>query len=361
MKGSPQTDKIKFQFTDCPGYLKYFRNLIRGIQGAHVAVFVLDVYGACLEECRDQVLDQLYACFSGGIQNLVMCLNRMDHREIQWDRVFYDQVAIGFKQIAFKVGYNDDNIKAIIPISGWEGDNLTKMSDRMIWYEGPTLLQALESIVVNFPKELNDKPFMMAIKECHKIGGVDTVVCGVVLQGTVRPEMEVQVEASGKKSIVRSIEAHLEPIQEATVGMSIGIALKRLSTREIFVGDVLMQSTDSGTTLAQKRALSITATIEIVRKPFMQGIKKGIALIADMHTNHYGVNLLQLLEKINKDTGELLQANPESVDAMFLSARLLCQKHIKFAEQLYYGQGTSIAWKIFIKRRYPNYWVGSHQ
>lgn len=74
------------------------------------------------------------------MRNLVVCVNRMDHRDVNWQREQYDEVAKGFKEMALKVGFKDDKIKAIIPISGWEGDNLTKMSDRMKWYEGPTLL-----------------------------------------------------------------------------------------------------------------------------------------------------------------------------------------------------------------------------
>ena len=70
----------------------------------------------------------------------------MDHRDVKWKKEPFEEIAKGMKEMAIKVGFKEDKIKGIVPISGWEGDNLTEKSDRMLWYNGPTLIEALEAV-----------------------------------------------------------------------------------------------------------------------------------------------------------------------------------------------------------------------
>jgi len=72
-----------------------------------------------------------------------------------------------------------------IPISGWAGDNMLERSDNMKWWEGPTLLEMLDS--VEPPKRPTDKPLRLPLQDVYKIGGIGTVPVGRVETGVIRP------------------------------------------------------------------------------------------------------------------------------------------------------------------------------
>merc|ERR1712108_115968 len=87
-----------------------------------------------------------------------------------------------------KVGYNPKNIP-FVPISGFHGDNMVDRTDKMPWYKGPTLLEALDDIKP--PKRPMDKPLRVPLQDVYKIGGIGTVPVGRVETGVLKPGMVV--------------------------------------------------------------------------------------------------------------------------------------------------------------------------
>lgn len=87
-----------------------------------------------------------------------------------------------------KTGYKPDSIP-FIPISGFNGDNMLERSANISWYKGPTLIEALNSIVP--PVRPTDKPLRLPLQDVYKIGGIGTVPVGRVETGLLKPGMTV--------------------------------------------------------------------------------------------------------------------------------------------------------------------------
>jgi len=81
------------------------------------------------------------------------------------------------------VGYKPEKIP-FVPLSGYEGENLLERSDKMPWYKGPCLIEALDEI--ECPKRPTDKPLRMPIQEVYKIGGIGTVPAGRIETGVMK-------------------------------------------------------------------------------------------------------------------------------------------------------------------------------
>jgi elongation factor 1-alpha len=78
-----------------------------------------------------------------GVKQMVVCINKMDDKSVNWDQKRYDEIKREVSDYLKKIGYNPDKIH-FIPISGWHGDNMIERSDNMKWYTGPILIDALD-------------------------------------------------------------------------------------------------------------------------------------------------------------------------------------------------------------------------
>ncbi len=103
------------------------------------------------------------------------------------------------------MGYKIEKI-TFVPISGWIGDNMTEPSEKMSWYSGSTLLQALDKLEP--PKRLTDKPLRLPIQDVYKIGGIGTVPVGRVETGVLKAGMIVNFAPTNLTSEVKTVEMH---------------------------------------------------------------------------------------------------------------------------------------------------------
>jgi len=140
-----------------------------------------------------------------------------------------------------KVGYAIDKIP-FIPLSGWLGDNMLEKSANLPWYNGPTLLQALDAIEP--PKRPLDKPLRLPLQDVYKIGGIGTVPVGRVETGTLKPGMKICFAPTLVTSEVKSVEMHHESLVEAVPGDNVGFNVKGLSVKDIKRGFVASDNSD---------------------------------------------------------------------------------------------------------------------
>ena len=149
-----------------------------------------------------------------------------------------------------KIGYKTKKIP-FIPMSGFKGENLSKVSGNMPWWKGfevkikkekikgVTLIDALEK-VVRQPKRPSDKPFRMPVSGVYKIKGVGDVITGRIEQGKIAPGVDVIFYPSGVKGKEFSVEMHHKNVLEAISGDNVGVNVKGLSKDNIpRVGDVM--------------------------------------------------------------------------------------------------------------------------
>merc|ERR1711887_506581 len=150
-----------------------------------------------------------------------------------------------------KVGYNP-TIVPILPISGFNGDNMLEKSDNMTWwkkmtierkngsYEFETLFDALDNI--DPPSRPSDKPLRLPLQDVYKIGGIGTVPVGRVETGTIKPGMVVTFAPTSLSTEVKSVEMHHEALTEATPGDNVGFNVKNVSVKDIKRGNVASDS-----------------------------------------------------------------------------------------------------------------------
>ncbi|HXI00357.1 MAG TPA: GTP-binding protein [Sphingobacteriaceae bacterium] len=228
-----QTDKRKFIIADTPGHIQYTRNMVTGASKADLAIILIDARQGVVEQTiRHSFLVSLL-----GIRHVVICLNKMDM--VDYDETVYTQIKDAYIQLASRL-----NIPEVtyIPVSALRGDNVVNRSERMLWYDGKSLLEHLETI----PLEVDDFAghARMAVqwvirpqtKELHDYRGY----AGRVLSGSFHVNDQITVLPSGFTSAISKIELLDKQPQEALPGMSVTMHLR--DDIDISRGDLLVNS-----------------------------------------------------------------------------------------------------------------------
>lgn len=228
-------DSPKYQFTiiDTPGHVNFVSNTITAMVTADVALLVIDAtddsFGKGIfldgETWEDIMI----------MKRLIVVINKMDAVNYSKDR--YDQVKSRVSIYLSKIIIDLESTH-FIPISGWDGDNMIDKSIKMPWYTGPSLLKSLDSI---FPPERPpiDRPFRMPILDVYQIGGLGTVVTGLIETGSIRPGVSVKFTPSGIVAKVISIEMHHEAVTEAAAGDNVGLNID-MDANRIHRGDIIV-------------------------------------------------------------------------------------------------------------------------
>ena len=125
------TDRRKFIVADTPGHEQYTRNMVTGASTADLAVILIDARKGVLTQTRRHS----YLAHLIGIRNLVLAVNKMDL--VEYDRRKFDDIVADYRAFASSIGITDF---VAIPISGLGGDNISKRSEKMPWYGGPSLI-----------------------------------------------------------------------------------------------------------------------------------------------------------------------------------------------------------------------------
>ncbi|MDK2910451.1 MAG: sulfate adenylyltransferase subunit 1 [Bacteroidales bacterium] len=212
------TPKRKFIIADTPGHIQYTRNMVTGASTAHAAVILVDARNGVTEQTRRHY----YIAWLLGIKHIIVCINKMD-------LVHYSEEV--FLHILDDVNLIGDKLPGVdlhfIPISALLGDNVVEASGNMPWYQGPTLLQKLESIDVR--NHLHEKPLRMLVQyvirpisdKYHDYRGY----AGRIESGTLRVGDEVIILPSGMSSRITSMHVGDTFIEEAIPPMSVAITL----------------------------------------------------------------------------------------------------------------------------------------
>jgi bifunctional enzyme CysN/CysC len=204
---------------DAPGHIEFLKNMITGAARAEAALLVIDAAEGVQENSRRHG----YMMSLLGIRQLAVVVNKMDL--VEWDRAVYDRIVKEYGAFLDQVGLKPS---AFIPVSARGGDNIATRSDQLPWYDGPTVLNALDE----FRKEPQpvDRPFRMPVQDVYKFtkqGDDRRIVSGTVDAGTVSVGDTMIFYPSGKKSRVKSIEAFNRTTQhKAEAGWAVGFTLQ---------------------------------------------------------------------------------------------------------------------------------------
>jgi bifunctional enzyme CysN/CysC len=205
------TEKRKFIVADTPGHEQYTRNMVTGASTADLAVILIDARKGVLVQTRRHS----YLAHLIGIKNIVLAINKMDL--VDYDQAVYDGILKDYTDFARSIG-----ITAFtpIPISGFKGDNITAPSGNMPWYEGPALIEHLETVEVDQMSD-QEKPFRMPVQWVNRPNLDFRGFSGLIATGVVKPGDAVRVLPSGKTSTVTRIVTLDGDLDRAVAGQSV--------------------------------------------------------------------------------------------------------------------------------------------
>ena len=236
-----------------------------------------------------------------GVQQFIVAINKMD--AVNYDRVKYEETKQALVAKMKPMGYPVDKMP-FIPVSAYMGDNVTKKSDKMAWYNGPTLIEAFDQLTE--PKKPTDKPLRLPIQEVFTITGQGTVPVGRVEAGVLRPNTTVVIMPENVQGEVKSIEMHHQPLQEAVPGDNVGFALKGVDKKAIKRGSVLGDPRNPPVV-----ADEFTAQIVVLNHP--TAIGKNYTPVFHLHTAQVACTITEIVEKKDPKTGGTLQKNPDFI------------------------------------------------
>jgi bifunctional enzyme CysN/CysC len=222
-----RTQKRPYVIIDAPGHKEFLKNMVTGAASSEGALLLIDAHEGVQEQSRRHG----YLLHLLGVDQVAVLVNKMDLVGYSADR--FGEVAETYRGYLAGLGVRP---ACIVPISAREGDNMVEHSARMPWYQGPTVVQALDAFE---PKgTAAERPLRMPVQDVYKLDQ-RRIIAGRIEAGRLRVGDEVVFSPSNKTVRIKSIEAWQVPEapQEAEAGQSVGVTL----TEQIFVerGEVM--------------------------------------------------------------------------------------------------------------------------
>ena len=223
------TAKRKFIIADTPGHEQYTRNMATGASTCDLAIILVDArYGVQTQTRRHSFIASLL-----GIKHLVVAVNKMDL--LGFDQAVFDKIQADYLAFADQLHLNKDGIQ-FVPMSALKGDNVVNRSEQAAWYQGPTLMEILESVEIAADRNLTDMRF--PVQYVNRPNLNFRGFCGTLASGLVNKGDEVVVLPSGKSSRVKSIVTHDGELEQATPGQAITLTLE--DEIDVSRGDMLV-------------------------------------------------------------------------------------------------------------------------
>lgn len=296
-----ETDKYYFTIIDAPGHKDFIKNMITGASQADAAVLVV----AANDGVNAQTKEHAYLSKVLGVNQITVAINKMDISGVDYKEERYTKVKEEVSNLLKGVGYKVDQIK-FIPVASLKGDNIVKRSENMGWYSGPTLLEAMDTIVP--PEKPTQLPLRLPIQDVYNITGIGVVPVGRVETGILKVGQKVIAvpgrEGKGVPGEVKSIEMHHEQLTEAQPGDNCGFSIRGFGKKDVARGDVIGPADDVPTV-----AEEFTAQIVVLNHPSV--LTKGYTPVFHIHTAQIACQFMEITKKLNPATGEVLEENPD--------------------------------------------------
>jgi len=212
------TARRRFVLADTPGHAEYTRNMVTGASTADLAIVLLDARHGIVEQSKRHA----YIAALLGIPHVVLAVNKMD--TVDFAEARFSELAREFEAFAKRLGVPD---VTCFPISALHGDNVVERSARTPWYDGPALLEHLETVEIASSHNYEDARFPVQWVIRPRTGAVDERrrYAGQVAGGAWRVGDEVVVLPSGRRSRIAAIEAPGGPVDVAVPPLSVTIQL----------------------------------------------------------------------------------------------------------------------------------------
>jgi bifunctional enzyme CysN/CysC len=215
-----QTQKRQYVIIDAPGHKEFLKNMITGAASAEAALLLIDANEGVQEQSRRHgyLLNLL------GIRQIAVLVNKMDLQNYSEER--FNQIEAEYRAFLKTIGVEP---KLFLPISAKHGDNIASASKNMPWWQGPTVVAALDDFkVTDIP---DNQPLRFPVQDVYRFDE-RRILAGRVEAGSVKIGDRLLFSPGNKVSTVKTIERWNAPATDhASVGESVGITL----TEQIFV------------------------------------------------------------------------------------------------------------------------------
>jgi sulfate adenylyltransferase subunit 1 len=237
------TGTRKYIIADAPGHEQYTRNMVTAASTANLAIILIDARKGVLTQTRRHS----YLAHLVGITHIVVAINKMDL--VNYDQAEFEKIRADYLAFAEHIGLHRAGHQiSFIPMSALNGDMIVDRGDGLDWYQGPTLLEFLESAPpahsekgepFRFPVQFVCRPHASDDPELHDFRGF----MGRIESGEIAVGEEVTVLPSGHTSKVKAIQIGNEQLQSAITEQSITLLLEdEIDTSR---GDMIVKSSQS--------------------------------------------------------------------------------------------------------------------
>jgi elongation factor 1-alpha len=300
-----ETPKYEFTIVDCPGHRDFVKNMITGASQADAAVLVVAIDDGVMPQTKEHA----FLARTLGISQLIVAINKMDL--VKYDEAKFNALKDDVSALIRTVAYKPKEIN-FIPISAFEGDNITKASENTKWYKGPSLVEALQKL--SPPDKPTKLPLRVPVQDVYSITGVGTVPVGRVETGVMKRGDNVIFEPPGASGEVKSIEMHHEILEQAEPGDNVGFNVRGVGKNDIRRGDVAGHTKNPPSV-----AKEFTAQIVVLQHPGV--ITVGYTPVFHCHTAQVACTFMELQKKLDPATGQIKEENPDFLktgDAAFV-------------------------------------------
>ena len=248
------TPKRKFIIADTPGHEQYTRNMVTGASTADAVIILIDVSKVKLGddgsvELLTQTKRHSTIAHLLQIEHVIVAVNKMDL--VNYDQSVYDRIVAAYQSFAQQLGLKDVRP---IPLSALAGDNVVVKGDHLSWYQGPTLIELLESLSVY--DESHDEAFRFPVQLVARHNGHEANdfrgYMGRVEAGSISIGDQIVVQPSGQTATVKDIQTLAGSQTTASVGQSVTILLNEYV--DISRGDMLASANSPATVIKQVEA-----------------------------------------------------------------------------------------------------------
>ena len=212
---------------DAPGHAEFLRNMITGASQADAAVLIIDA----LEGVRDQTRRHGYLLHLLGVKQVCVVINKMDR--VDFSEARFEDIKREVSEHLTGLGVTP---MAVIPISARDGDGVAHNTPRIAWYNGPTVVGALDTLTPT--RALTELPLRLPVQAITKFDD-RRIIAGRIEAGRLAPGDEIVIMPAGKIARIKTVESWPNtPVSgPQTAGRSVGITLDR----ELFLerGDVI--------------------------------------------------------------------------------------------------------------------------
>ncbi|MBT6067946.1 GTP-binding protein [bacterium] len=210
-----KTKQRDYVIIDAPGHKEFLKNMITGSSLAEAAILIVDAD----EGIKEQTKRHAYLLNLLNLKQIIVVINKMDLVDYQEKR---------FKEVEQEVitHLNKLNLKPnyIIPISAKNGDNIATKDNNLNWFQGPTVLDALDSFTIQFQEE--NLPLRLPVQDIY-----EDMVVGRIESGKIEKNQEITILPSNVSNKVLSIKKWREELDLASYGHSIGLKLDDIQVK----------------------------------------------------------------------------------------------------------------------------------